>query len=190
MKHSWTEFFQDCDSHANVTIVCRNGVIKTHKLILANLSKFTESLMKDVPASDEVTLYLRHFTTLEVDLFLRKPESDPTLSTLFGIRRTKNLTLKEEVNEEKQSSIVCKEEQYEEHEFDSNFDSERPKLINFKQKSKTQKSTAKRERRDNSEIESVRAKHEEAINAIKRYVVLFCHKLDLMRHIIVGALGV
>ena len=175
MKHSWLEFFEDCDSVANVTIVCRDGLINTHKLILANISKFTENLIKDVPAADEVTIYLRQFTSLDVNLFLREPDSDPILSTLFGVHHYTNSNLKHEVNDEKIVSIVCKEEHFEEGEepdnqeskSDNNLYCESPEFSEIKPRVKT-KSKVKTKRRDRNEIEAIRAKYDQAINAVKR----------------------
>ena len=170
MKHSWSEFYQDCDNVANVTIVCRDGLLKTHKLILANISEFLENLIKDVPAADDVTIYLRQFTTLGVHLFLREPDSDPELSTLFGIRDPLSSNLKNEENEKNSSFSICKTEQSGED--DIGFDHlepeslkfDNPKLIRIKQKSKV-----KRNRRDKKiEIETKKAKYDQAINAVKR----------------------
>lgn len=162
MKHCWSEFFQECDSVANVTIVCRDGLINTHKLILANISKFIENLIKDVPAADEVTIYLRQFTTLDVNLFLREPDSDPNLSTLFGVQHSINTNLKHEVDDEKLSSIICKEEHFEEGE---DLESIESSSVNID----TPKLIKKRKGRDKNEIEAIRAKYDQAVNAFKRY---------------------
>ena len=174
MKHSWPEFFEDCDSVANVTIVCLDGLINTHKLMLANVSKFTENLIKDIPAADEVTIYLRQFTSLDVNLFLREPHSDPILSTLFGVHHYIKSNLKHEGNDENLVSIICKEEIPEESaepyskESKSDIDCESPKLIKIKPKVMTRKSKVKTKRRDTNEIEAIRAKYNQAINAVKR----------------------
>ena len=174
MKHSWSEFFEGCDRVANVTIVCRDGLINTHKLILANVSKFTENLIKDVAAADEVTIYIRQFSSLDVNLFLREPDSDPILSTLFGVHHDIKSNLKHEGIDEKLVSIICKEEHSEESEepdsieLKSDSDYKSPKLIKIKPKVKTSKSKVKTKRRDRNEIEAIRAKYDQAINAFKR----------------------
>ena len=129
----WSQFYQDCDNVANVTIVCRDGLINTHKLILANISEFTENLIKDVPAADEVTLYLHQFTTLGVNLFLREPENDPELSTIFG-RDLLSSNLKTEENAKNSSK-----------EFDNlgteSLKFENPKMIRIKQRSKMKRNS-------------------------------------------------
>ena len=146
MKHSWSEFYQDCDNVANVTIVCRDGLINTHKLILANISEFAENLIKDIPAADEVTLYLHQFTTLSVNLFLREPENDPELSTIFG-RDLLSSNLKTEENAKNSSISLCKTEIYaeEDKEFDNleteSLKFENPKMIRIKQRSKMKRNS-------------------------------------------------
>ena len=129
MKHSWSEFYQDCDNVANVTIVCRDGLIKTHKLILASISEFAENLIKDFPAADDVTLYLHQFTTLGVNLFLREQDSDPELLTLFGKRDSLSSNLKNEENEKNSSISIFKTEIY--GEGDKGFDNFEPEIFMF-----------------------------------------------------------
>ena len=163
----WSEFYQNCDNVANVTIVCQDGLIKTHKLILANISEFSKTLIRDIPAADDVTLYLHEFTTHGVNLFLREPDNSPQLSTLFGKRDLLSSNLKIEEN-----SIIStfKTEIFEDEDF--GFDNlepeslkfENPKLISIKQKS-----MVKRNGRDRKiEKETKKAKYEQAINAVKR----------------------
>ena len=38
MSFSWDEFHSDCRHVCNASIICEDGVIFTHKLILANMS--------------------------------------------------------------------------------------------------------------------------------------------------------
>ena len=146
MKHSWSEFYQDCDNVANVTIVCRDGLLNTHKLILANISELTEKLIKEIPAADEVTLYLHQFSTLGVNLFLREPENDPELSTIFG-RDLLSSNLKTEENAKNSSISLCKTEIYaeEDKEFDNleteSLKFENPKMIRIKQRSKMKRNS-------------------------------------------------
>ena len=167
MKHSWSEFYQDCDNVANVTIVCRDGLIKTHKLILANISEFSKNLIKDVPAADDVTLYLHEFSTLDVNLFLRGPDNGPELSNLFGKRDLLSSNLKIEEN-----SIIStfKTEIFEEE--DLGFDNLEPESLKFENSKSiriNQKSIVKRKRKDKKiEKETKKAKYEQAIHAVKR----------------------
>ena len=42
----------------NVTMVCSDGVIQTHKIIVASVSDFIKHLLSDIPVGDEITLFL------------------------------------------------------------------------------------------------------------------------------------
>ena len=61
-------FLSDCRAAENVKIYCRDGVISTHKLLVASNSDFLKSLLKDQSDCDEVTIFLPDFFSL----FVRK----------------------------------------------------------------------------------------------------------------------
>ena len=48
----------ESSSMTNVTIVCSDGIIHTHKIVVASVSDFIKTLLSDIPVGDEVTLYL------------------------------------------------------------------------------------------------------------------------------------
>ena len=52
------EMLKECSSMTNVTIVCSDGIIHTHKIVVATASDFIKHLLSDIPVSDEITLYL------------------------------------------------------------------------------------------------------------------------------------
>ena len=52
------EMLKKCFSMTNVTIVCSDGIIHTHKIVVASASDFIKTLLSDIPVGDEVTLYL------------------------------------------------------------------------------------------------------------------------------------
>ena len=52
------EMLKECSSMTNVTIVCSDGIIHTHKIVVASASDFIKHLLSDIPVSDEITLYL------------------------------------------------------------------------------------------------------------------------------------
>ena len=52
------EIFKRCSSMSNVTIVCSDGIIQTHKIIVASASDFIKQLLIDIPVGDEITLFL------------------------------------------------------------------------------------------------------------------------------------
>ena len=49
---------EETSSMTNVTIVCTDGIIQTHKIVVASASDFIKQLFNDVPVGDEITLYL------------------------------------------------------------------------------------------------------------------------------------
>ena len=70
MNFSWDHFHSDCSQVSSASIICEDGVIFTHKLILASMSRLMEDILRDIPAADEVTLYLTSYSKLKVTEFL------------------------------------------------------------------------------------------------------------------------
>ena len=58
MKHNWSHFIGEISSMTNVTIICGDGIIHTHKIVVASASDFIKHLLSDIPVGDEITLYL------------------------------------------------------------------------------------------------------------------------------------
>ena len=52
------ELLKKCSSMTNMTIVCSDGIIHTHKIVVASASDFIKHLLSDIPVGDEITLYL------------------------------------------------------------------------------------------------------------------------------------
>ena len=48
----------ESSSMTNVTIICSDGIIHTHKIVVASASDFIKTLLSDIPVGDEITLYL------------------------------------------------------------------------------------------------------------------------------------
>ena len=71
-------FLHQCQAASNLTVVCSDGVIFSHKLIAASASDFIKILLSDVPPYDEVTLYLPDFTKCQVELFFESVFSSGT----------------------------------------------------------------------------------------------------------------
>ena len=67
---SWEKVHYECRQVSNASIVCSDGVIHTHKLVLANVSQLLGTIMRDIPVGDVVTIYLRDFPTRAVEQFL------------------------------------------------------------------------------------------------------------------------
>ena len=83
-------FHSDCRHASNASIICEDGVIFTHKLVLATVSELLEQMLSDVPAADEVTIYLKTFEKSTVEEFfddlLHKGDcSHYELCSIFGV---------------------------------------------------------------------------------------------------------
>ena len=61
---------QDCQFVSNVTILCQDGLVNTHKIILAGISDFIKSIIEEIPVGDQVTLFMPDFTSGDIDKFL------------------------------------------------------------------------------------------------------------------------
>ena len=90
------DILQESSSMTNVTIVCSDGIIHTHKIVVASASDFIKHLLSDIPVSDEITLYL--------------PDHDKTsvMKLLDGVFT--NDTIKNDINQGSSmdfSSLVC-----------------------------------------------------------------------------------
>ena len=75
---------------ANVTIVCADGNLASHKIVVAGVSTFIKNILADFPIGDDVTIMLPDFTLSEVEVFLKTVCSSVEelrhfgLSTAFG----------------------------------------------------------------------------------------------------------
>ena len=63
-------FLSSCQSASNLSLVCRDGVIPGHKLMVASVSGWVKSLLSEAPSGDEVTLYLPDYHRGHVQTFL------------------------------------------------------------------------------------------------------------------------
>ena len=100
MRSLWDQFHSDYRQVSNASIICEDGVIYTHKLMLANISKLLKLILSDIPAADEVTLYLhnfpkKHVEEFFVDLLQKKESSHGQLCSTFGIQSQSHFVKKE-----------------------------------------------------------------------------------------------
>jgi len=68
------EFLEDCEGVSNVKILCKNGIVFTHKIIVASSSNFIKNILLTIPFVDDITLFLPHLEKNVVEHFL-----NPTL---------------------------------------------------------------------------------------------------------------
>ena len=103
----WSKFLEACGHTENVSIICRDGVLRSHKLVMANISKFMEDILKDIPTADEATIYL-DISKTDIEHFLQNAASDKSnlnreLESLFAIDIS-TIVPKQEIYEDKNSS--------------------------------------------------------------------------------------
>ena len=83
---------QNCEKVSNVTVRCQDGLLSSHKLVLAGLSDFIKNILSEIPVGDEVTLLMPDFRAEEVEKFLSASlketfsEKDVDMLTAFGIK--------------------------------------------------------------------------------------------------------
>lgn len=66
----WREFLKNCESVSNVKIVCQDGIIFSHKIIVASVSKFLKNILLNIPFCDDVILFLPDFPKILVEDYL------------------------------------------------------------------------------------------------------------------------
>ena len=103
----WSEFLEACSHTENVSIICRDGILRSHKLVLANVSKCMENILKDIPTGDEATIYVTDISKNDIEGFLLNAASDKSnlhqeLASLFAIDASP-IVPKQEIHEDKNS---------------------------------------------------------------------------------------
>ena len=86
---------------SSLSVVCGDGVLASHKLVLATVSPFLSSVLAAIPTGDHVTLVMPDFGVDEVELFLQTIISEEAsnnfhLSLALGITIQPLLTLEED----------------------------------------------------------------------------------------------
>ena len=67
---NWVELLQHCQPVSNVSLVCRDGDVYTHKIVLASVSGFVKTLLSDIPVGDHVSVFLPDFCADDITQFL------------------------------------------------------------------------------------------------------------------------
>ena len=89
MSCNWDRFLSDCRQVSNASVICADGVIFTHKLVLAHISSLMKNTLKEIPPADEATIFLKDFSKEDVELFmsemsLGQKSRNTDLLLLFG----------------------------------------------------------------------------------------------------------
>ena len=86
---NWVDLVdQNCQPVSNVSLVCRDGVVYTHKIVLASVSGFVKTLLSEIPVGDHVSVFLPDFSIKDVkqllhDILLKSPNDNLDLQTIF-----------------------------------------------------------------------------------------------------------
>ena len=115
---NWSELVQHCQPVSNVSLVCRDGVVYTHKIVLASVSGFVKTLLSDIPTGDHVSVFLPDFFRKDVieylhDILLRRPNDNLDLQNIFkSAENSAEVIVKEETEDH------AEEEEYYSHDPD------------------------------------------------------------------------
>ena len=58
-----------CQRLSNVSVRCQDGLVSTHKIILACVSPFFKRILEQIPVGDEVTVLMPDFGSGEIETF-------------------------------------------------------------------------------------------------------------------------
>ena len=61
---------QNAAGVTNTKIVCRDGVIRSHKILMASNSRFIKNIMRDITCNDDITIILPDHDKSEVNKIL------------------------------------------------------------------------------------------------------------------------
>ena len=133
MNEFWRELLENSRNVTNIKIICSDGIINSHKIIIASVSNFIKHILIEIPVADQVTLFLPDFQKAEIDEFLDFTESLKQKKDIFvksneTVFKAEQVFLKQEFDDEKEEELDClKKELHDETENESNlqyFDTE------------------------------------------------------------------
>ena len=70
MHLSWLH--RETGQVSSLSLVCGDGMLASHKLVLATVSPFLRTILADIPTGDHVTIIMPDFGVDEVELFLQR----------------------------------------------------------------------------------------------------------------------
>ena len=62
---------QETGHVSNLSVVCGDGVLASHKIVLAGVSTFIKNILADIPVGDQVTVIMPDFCVDEMEEFLQ-----------------------------------------------------------------------------------------------------------------------
>ena len=75
MTEFWSQMLSDSEHVSNMKIICLDGVIISHKIVVASVSNFIKHLIITIPVNDNVTIFMPDFNKEEIENFLVLPKS-------------------------------------------------------------------------------------------------------------------
>ena len=89
----------------NARVICLDGVIHTHKLVLANISDLLQSILRGIPFGDNVTIYLTDFRKVSVEKYFcdaiqRKETDEKKLHKLLQLHHHESVKVEREPDSE------------------------------------------------------------------------------------------
>ena len=70
MPLNWPELIQRSEILSNVKIVCEDGIVTSHKIIVASVSNFIKNIISDIPVGDDITIHLLDFKSESIENYL------------------------------------------------------------------------------------------------------------------------
>ena len=70
MEKFKNDFLYNCSKFTNCQIICSDGVLHTHKLLLAASGSFLRLLLEEVPNCEDVSLLLVDFKIEHIKMYL------------------------------------------------------------------------------------------------------------------------
>ena len=93
---------KNSSSVTNTKLVCKDGIISSHKILVASTSEFIKNIMRDIPCNDDITLILPDFTENEVFNLLSKVFTENNSKQVqvdpFYINNSENVLVNENEN--------------------------------------------------------------------------------------------
>ena len=75
-----TEILEGYETVANCTLVCQDGIILSHKIVIASVSNILKSIISEIPVGDEVSIY---FPDVETQFLKNQLQTSLLKKTLY-----------------------------------------------------------------------------------------------------------
>ena len=86
---------QDCQLVSNVSVLCQDGLVNTHKIVLAGISDFIKNILAEIPVGDQATIFMPNFRAEDLEKFIllsmnnSNTDQNVDISRAFGIHGPK-----------------------------------------------------------------------------------------------------